>query len=380
MLKNKYFIKCDYEIDGDFITKDHTESLKSILLDNNLKKTSKQKSIIELFLVKNEATNEYIKMFATIVTGGTYKISKLDESLKEVEESISFEGNFDENREKIVASMQEDIEIVDIAKRIYDFVILNDLLGTETNISNVMCKVYEEHKIDLKQLKELIIDIDQNKNDNIRVYDLVFKDKNANNYANLVGVNSNNKRIKPEEFNSFISKTLKDNEKYVSESKIGIYNCLLQKALDKKLLKLIAHYSTSVIPHQLHLQELEKIIDNAIEFYPFLKEIKQKLILLFKYRIHYSYGPLNDKSQYSNVKRESYERITPWNINEIIDDNITKQKFMRKLTNSCSYLLGEKVMPKVALTFEKYVILDKLNVMKVNGETLSILWRSPRRR
>ena len=169
----------------------------------------------------------------------------------------------------------------------------------------------------------MIIDIDQNKNNDSRVYDLVFKDKNANNYANLVGVNSNNKRIKPEEFNSFISKILKDNEQYVSESRIEIYNYLLQKSMDKKLLKLIAHYSTSVIPHQLHLLELEKNIDNAIEFYPFLKEIKQKLILLFKYRIHYSYGPLNDKSQYSNVKRKSYERITPWNINEIIDDNIT---------------------------------------------------------
>lgn len=372
-LKNKYFTKCDCEIDGDFITKDSTEALKAILLNNNFKKTSKQKSIIELFLIKNDSTNEYIKMFATIVTGGTYKISKLDESLKEAEDSISFEGNFDENRDKIAATMQEDIEIVDIAKRMYDFVVLNDLLGTEINISNVMCNVYEEHKKDLTKLKSLIIDIDLNRNDGNRIYDVVFKDKNANNYANLVGVNSNNKRIKPEDFNLFIIKVLKDNKQFVSESKIESYNYLLQKATDKKLLKLIAHYSTSVIPHQLHLQELEKIIDNAINFYPFLKEIKQKLILLFKYRIHYSYGPLNDKSQYSNVQRKSYERITPWNISEIIDDNVTKQKFMKKLTNSCSYLLGEKVMPKVALTFEKYVILDKLNVMKVNGETLSIL-------
>ena len=50
-----------------------------------------------------------------------------------------------------------------------------------------------------------------------------------------------------------------------SESRIEIYNYLLQKSMDKKLLKLIAHYSTSVIPHQLHLLELEKIIDMYFE-------------------------------------------------------------------------------------------------------------------
>ena len=167
-LKNKYSFKHDYEIDGDYITVEQTNALKLILTDDNLKKTSKQKGIVDLFAIKDEATNEYIKMFATIVTGGTYKISKLDESFKEYEDSICFEGNFDENRDKIAGIMQEDVEIVDIAKKMYDFVVLNELLGTETNISNVMCNIFEEHKNDLKEYR-ITIQVSEKEKEKLKI-------------------------------------------------------------------------------------------------------------------------------------------------------------------------------------------------------------------
>lgn len=369
-LKKKYSEECDCDIDSDIISRDDTEKLKNILLNNNLRKTTKKKSIIELFASNDECVKEYINMFSTIVTGGAYKLSKLDDAYKDIEDSISFQGNFDDIKDKIASILQDDFLIVEIAKSIYDFVLLNDLLGDENNISNVMCNIYDQHKKDLRLLKELLIDIDNNLKLDSRIYETVFKNKSLNNYSRLVAVDSR-KRIDSKDFNDFISKILKANEGNVSSNLIENYNYLLKKAEDKTLLTIIAHYSTSLIPHQLHLLEFESIINNAAKVYPFLNEIKEKLVLLFKYRIHYSYGPLNDKSKYSNVERKSNERITPWNISQIIDDNKTKQKFMKRLTNSCSYLLGSKVMPKSSLIFEKYVILDKLNPMKVNGESLS---------
>ena len=366
-LKNKLVSLTDEELDGDFISSDSTLILKNILLDSNFKKTVKQKKIRELFNYSTiETVENYIKMFSVLITGGSYKLSNIN---SDYEGSITFESNFDDVKDKLMSMLQEDFELVAIAKEIYDFIILNDLLGEETNISNVMCNVYEEHKKDLELLKKIIINIDINKADNTRIYDAVFKADNLNNYAALIG-SSSGKRISPEDFNVFITKILKENEQYVSnELKEGYLN-LLNKSTEKRLLKMISHYSTSVIPHQLHLMELEKILANAADIYPFIAKISSKIILLFKFRNHYAYGPLDSRSKYSNVVRYNNEVITPWNIHEVINDGATKEKFMRRLTNSCSYLLGEKVMPKVSLAFEKFLILDKLNVMKVNGESL----------
>lgn len=365
-MKSKYAQETGVEFSGDLFISSKTDKLKEILLDSNLRKTTKQKKIQELFECCDKVVEKYIKMFAVIVSGGTYKLSNLG---MESDENISFEGNFDDTKDTISNELQGDFILVDIAKKIYDFIVLKELLGDEISISNVMSHVYDEHKKDLRILKNVIVDIDTNLKSDKRLYDVMFKGEHDKNYASLVGNNSH-KRIKPEEFNAYIYKLLKENATYVSEDYIKDYEYLIEKSSNKKLLKLISHYSTSVIPHQLHLMELEKIIDNASVKFPFLTNIKEKLILLFKYRIHYSFGPLDDRSEFSNVVRNSNERITPWNIKEVINESATKEKFMRKLTNSCSYLLSEKVMPKASLSFEKFVILDKLNPMKVNGEPL----------
>lgn len=380
-LKAIYYEVEQEEYDGDFITHSSTEAIKSILLNKNTKKKSKQTSIKELFNNFDlESVKKYIEMFYVIVTGGSFKLSNIN---KELESSVCFETGYDENEAKIAQELQNNFEIVRIAKVIYDFTVLNELLGDEQYLSNVMVNIYEEHKKDLEDLKNVIINIDENEKGETRLYDIIFKYKNFEedkvningekivfcNYSSLVGMQGK-KRAKPADFNTFINKVLKLKKDYVSESMLDTYQKLLEKSENKKLLRFTAHYSTSVIPHQIHLLELEKIIDNASNNYPFLKEIKEKLILLFKFRVHYSYGPLDNRSKFSNVERNSNEKITPWNIKEVINDSKTKEKFMLKLTNSCSYLHTEKVMPKASLTFERFMILDKLNVLKVNGESL----------
>lgn len=107
----------------------------------------------------------------------------------------------------------------------------------------------------------------------------------------------------------------------------------------------------------------------------FLNDISDKIIKIFKFRVPYYYGPLNNESDAHSwvVKKEGQEKakITPWNINEIIDTPKTRDNFFKKLTNSCTYLVGETVLPKTSLYYEKYLVLDRLNKMQVNGDYLS---------
>ena len=37
------------------------------------------------------------------------------------------------------------------------------------------------------------------------------------------------------------------------------------------------------------------------------------------------------------------------------------------MTNECTYLFGEDVLPKCSLTYQKYMVLNELNNLKTNG-------------
>lgn len=351
-----------------FIANHQIVVLKEILLNKNTNKTTKEKEIKKLFDYADcESLEPYISCFSKLAVGGKFDLSKLG-----YEGNIQFSDPLFEEKASI---LQDDFRLIAIAKEMYDFVILNDLLKDQPNLSTAMVHVYETHRQDLKKLKDIIIDIDANKGlqNNDRWYFKLFKDKNApKNYSAFIHKNSNQKRPSIDEFNKTIKEILEKYQNDVSLERQDDLKILLEKAENKTLLKTIAIQSTSVIPHQLHLDELEMIIDNASTKYPFLSDIRDKLVLLFTFRVPYYYGPLNDKSPYSNVERKQFAAVTPWNFDEIFDENKTREKFMKKLTNNCTYLSGETVMPKKALAYEDYLIYDRLNVLLVNGEYLSL--------
>ncbi len=353
------------EEESSSLSKGKLTELKNILLDKNLNKVNKQKKIVELFDVVS--CKEYITMFAAIVTGGNYKLSKIDKAL---ESSINFTDNFEEIEDQIAQDLGDAFELVKCAKELYDFASLKELMGDEKYISFVMANIYEEHRNDLELLKKVIKEIDKNKDLSGKdsLYHLVFKNEENNNYAALVGVNSKNKKIKLEDFNKEIEKILENNKEIINPSD---YKKLDEKVKARQLLRTIAHNSTSLIPHQVHLIELKEILKNAEKKYPFIKDISEKIITLFKFRVPYYYGPLDSRSEFAWVERKSNEKITPWNISEIVDDNATKEKFIKRLTNNCTYLLGEKVLPKVSLIFEEFMIRDRLNTMILNGALLT---------
>lgn len=355
--------KNEIDVDYDILRAADYQTIVDILENSNFNKTQKQKEIKKLFITT--CSKDIIECFIKLITGGEFDIS----NVVDVESTkISFEKDFDSVEEIVKNSFGEYYDIVFIAKQLYDFILLKRLIGNNSTISEVMINTYNEHKNDLKLLKKVIIEIDK-KNNSYDLYNQIFKDKESEkNYASLVHNNTNKSRVSLSDFNIAIGKILDDNKDLISEED---YTRLKTKIDNKKLLERIANISTSVIPHQLHQNELLKILENAEKVYSCIKENKEKFVKIFLFRVPYYCGPLDTRSKYSNVERISNETITPWNVEEIIDFSKTKQKFMNKLTMNCSYLYGCGVLPKSSLTIEDFLIYDRLNVMKVNNSYLS---------
>lgn len=53
--------------------------------------------------------------------------------------------------------------------------------------------------------------------------------------------------------------------------------------------------------------------------------------------------------------------IAPWNWDQVIDKNKSAEKFILRMTGDCTYLAGEKTLPKCSLLYEEFCVLNELN-------------------
>lgn len=133
------------------------------------------------------------------------------------------------------------------------------------------------------------------------------------------------------------------------------------------------------IPYQLHLQELKIILSKAEAYLPFLKvrdqygTVSDKIISLFTFRIPYYVGPINEHAGSCwVVKKDKHGKVYPWNFTEKIDIEKSAEGFIRNLTNKCTYLIGEDVLPKNSLLYSEFTVLNELNNVRI-GETMQKL-------
>ena len=134
----------------------------------------------------------------------------------------------------------------------------------------------------------------------------------------------------------------------------------------------------SVIPYQLKELELKKILENQSKYYDFLNKeedgwtVKDKIISLLTFRIPYYVGPLNPSHNTSKgnswVVRKESGKVTPWNFEDKIDIEKSRELFIDTKLNTCSYIKDEIVLPKNSLLYREYMVLNELNNLKINGE------------
>jgi len=347
------------------------EIIEEILKDATITKSIKRSRLWKALGAKTTCE----KGILNLIVGGKVKLSDIFDN-KDLDESerpsISFsDSGYDEYIGAIEAELGEQYYIIESAKAVYDWAILVDVLKDSPSISEAKVKIYEKHKADLAYLKNIVKKY-LTKEDYNQIF-VKTEDKLCN-YCAYIGMTKKNGRkvdlkskcCGKEEFYDFLKKTV---VKKMENQKESFY---LKEELEKgTFLPKQVNKDNSVIPYQIHQYELDKIIENLSDKIPFLKENGDKIKQLFAFRLPYYVGPLNGE-KFSWAIRRSNEKIYPWNINEVIDFEESAEKFIRRMTNKCSYLYGEDVLPKDSLLYSKFMVLNELNNLRINGEKISV--------
>lgn len=373
-------------INSDFeLPPDVQDKFAAILLNDKLNKRDKKKQLKELCPHEDKRL-EYA--FNAIIGGKTklkdiFGVEEYDEGTKK---AVDFEkADYDEDKDEIESVIKEKIYVLNALKAVYDWTVLTKILGDYAYISESQVALYESHKKDLRILKSLI------KAHAKSQYADIFRHENVKgNYANYVGsTNYDNKQpvidhpsVTQEEINEYFADILSGITP--NESDRESYQYIVERLQKGKALPKLRTKANSVLPHQIHKIELEKILANASKNFPFLQEkdssgytAAQKIVKIMTFRIPYYVGPLNtyhhvDQGGHAWMVRKAEGEITPWNFDEKVDREASAEKFIRNMTNKCTYLIGKDVIPKQSLLYSRYKVLNELNNLKVNGVPISV--------
>lgn len=352
------------------------DSMKDILKDKKLGVTEKAASLLQCL---GQGKEKDFKAMMTLAAGGTASLSNIfnDEKLKDFEKNkVNFSSaQFEENEPDIMAELGDRYDLIAALHGLYNWSLLAELMGEHRYISEAKIAVYDKHKADLKVLKRVL----KQRPD---IYAKIFREPGSSankNYSAYVGVckvkgkKAAIEKCSYEDFTKTLKSCLKDmpdsNDKdYISrELNMGTF---LPKSVSKE---------NGVIPYQLHLQELKIILPKAEAYLPFLKvrdqygTVSDKIISLFTFRIPYYVGPINEHANSCwVVKKDKQGKVYPWNFTEKIDVEKSAEGFIRNLTNKCTYLIGEDVLPKNSLLYSEFTVLNELNNVRI-GETMQKL-------
>ena len=290
-------------------------------------------------------------------------------------------GN-EEDLEKLKAACPDDcVALLDALCGVYSAFVLQGLLSYVPggSISQNMIAKYDQYAADLATLKDLI-----RKHCSKEAYEDFFRGPtyhalNADDpskdysYDKAKGYTAYNLHktgyddFKKEVVKLFEGTEAADDPRYVD---------MISRFDRQQFLRRLKTSDNGAIYYQLHFEELRAIIKNQGRFYPFLKQDAQKLESLVSFRIPYYIGPLTGKNarqdahgknrfQWSERKPGMEDAvITPWNWDQVIDKNKSAQEFILRMTGDCTYLVGEKTLPKSSLLYEEFCVLNELNGMR----------------
>ncbi len=356
---NEFVKYLNEELNIDFKIKSSAslQAIKEILTDKTLNRTKKKEKLSELL---EEEKNKIYQEIWKLLVGNEAKMSTIFDDKEYEEAKIAFsKGNYDEKEEEYESILGEKILFVQKAKAIYDWMLLQNILKEDKYLSYSKVKLYDEHKKDLRILKEVLKKLDK------KAYKEVFSENGL--YENYVKKNGKEELYK--KIKSYF------NNENTDEIVKNILNKIeLDSFLPKQKIK-----DNGVIPRQVHQKELETILKNAEKYFKWLIEkdetglsVSEKIMKIFKFKIPYYVGPLNSKSPFAWIERKEYGKILPWNFENMVDMSKTAEEFIKRMTNKCTYLLGKDVIPKNSLLYTKYMVLNELNNLKIRGEKIQV--------
>ncbi len=393
-----------------FCSEDDLKLVEELILDRKISKSEKAKVLKEYLEVKpNGEAMDYDskkaeKALAVLMVGNKGNIKDVFQQLndEEIDEEttklfpVKFsEAKYEESqRDELENAIPDYMDGIEAIKAFYDWSVFVGIMGEYTYISDAKVAAYEHHKENLKELKRLL-----KKYLNEKVYKEFFHSKTdkSKSYASYVGMHRNKKmpikKCTEDDFYKELDKLLKGIKEKIEECDCEAYERMVEESSNRSLLPVLRNKDNGSIPRQIHEIELKAILENAKEYLPFLNSVDEeyqktnleKIISIFEFRVPYYVGPLSTRHQKDSGKKSigsnvwiqrkegmENEKIYPWNFDEVVDKEKSNEQFIMRMTNKCTYLIGEDVLPKNSLMYQKFMVLNELNNLKIKGEKVGV--------
>lgn len=350
----------------DIQTNFNTNKIEKILDDKSKSRKDKVREIINLEKYPKEDKQALEQIFNGVL-GLTMNLSKIKPELEfgEYEKIQMSDELIDEKINTLSDILGDEIEVLEVIQNIYTKIKLNDILDNKNYISEAMVAKYEKFGKDLRILKKVVKEYC-----GLEIYNEIFKneDNDSISYKNYI----KDTRLVEEGREKFYKK-IKTLLKDIDNMDV---NYIINEIEQGEFLIKLNTTNNSVIPYQVHLKELEKIISNQEKYYECLKENKDKIKCILTFRIPYYVGPLSkNKTEFSWMSRyegKENERIYPWNFNEIVDIDKSAEDFINRMTSYCSYLPSEPVLPFNSILYTEYLYYNEVNKIRFNNVLLDI--------
>ena len=330
------------------------QKIKAILLDRSLSRSARKSDIINLLQPSSDKKRAVSEAVGAAI-GLKWNANKLfeDDSLEAKGEFSN--KNYEEQRDEIATAIGDDrYELVETLESVYQWTVFSQFIRKDSCLSDIMIEKYDAYRQDLSDLKALFHEFLPQKYKTFFHGDAAEFELYNNHKRNLDDLY---KSIKKQ-----LGEVAKDDPRYQRFEK----QAELEEFLSRQRIR-----DNGAIPHQIHQYELERIIDNQAQYYPFLAQNRDKIISIFTFKLPYYIGPLKTGGDFAWSVKKKDGVIYPWNFDEMIDNEASAEQFIDRMRNHCTYLPDEEVLPKNSLLYQEYEVRNELKNMTVNGERLS---------
>ena len=281
----------------------------------------------------------------------------------------------DEQFAAILANLGDEGELLQKLRSMTDCAMLISASNGKM-ISEAKVDVYNQHKEDLAWLKYFV------KKYLKKDYNQIFRFAEGNNYVAYSGnvkscpAPEKVKRANKDAFCDYLKKKVRNVA--VEKTDEVKYRDMMDRLESCTFLPKQRDSDNRVIPQQLYRIELEKLLDRAESYLPMLGQKDesgftawQKIVSVFDYKIPYFVGPIGKAGKNVWAVRKD-GRIYPWNFEDMVDLDRSEERFIRRMTNTCTYLPGEDVLPVSSLLYSRFTVLNEINPIRINGVPIPV--------
>ncbi|MEG0569866.1 MAG: type II CRISPR RNA-guided endonuclease Cas9, partial [Erysipelotrichales bacterium] len=357
--------------DAVYVDEEVINKVMICLLDTRTKKSIRKETIVKYFTDKSNTLKPKATELTNILIGYESNLTKLFPDKDIQKDEKDYKTNFsstkyEDNISEIESMLDDKFETIEELHKVYSFILLKTILNGEKLICDALCVKYENHGKELKELRTLV-----KNNYSVKDYYKLFKDEGVvGSYKSYIEEPG---KTKKRELYDFINKLIESNDE-VKSSSTG--EKILAKIEMDNYLEKQSTTDNGAIPYQLHELELLTILNNQKKYYDEInEETIDKIDKVFKFRIPYYVGPLSKENNsfawMIRKDKDDDEKLYPWNFEEKVDLIESAEAFIRRMTNTCTYLLSEDVVPKKSLLYSRYEVLNELNKIRVDSKLLA---------